>query len=164
MTKKKKAIIIISSITAVIFALALLFYCASLGVICHEFGMGFAGHIEDGNGIIKYNMLSSVYRKNISRSEYYSMDIFDLYQRINEISETIERLEKPMGSSDYYKSGSQTFVSDGFDIYRRYDGIALPEGFYIYHSADVDVEINFIFPQAKVVYWYIDITEIEQND
>ena len=158
MKSKKKIIRNTAIIFGIIVSVFSFFYYNFLYTFCHEYGMNFSRRIEDGDGRINYNLLSSAYKKNMSKKQYYSMDLTDLYMRINEISETVKRPENPIGSTDFYKSASQTFYCDNEFKIRRFNGIYGDGGHLIYHSADVNLEM-FIFP--RVVYWYVKIDDLD---
>ena len=147
-TKRIKRIIVLTIIAFIVISVIYAFHIISLPIFCWELGMGISDHIEENNGRIEYNLLSSKYRRHITRDEYYSMDIFELYARINEISESVNRIERPQGSSDGFRHASQTFYANNM---------------FIYNSVDVHFEWFLLFPRARIIYWYIDMTIDESN-
>ncbi|MCL2108848.1 MAG: hypothetical protein FWH20_05830 [Oscillospiraceae bacterium] len=141
----------------IIISIFSIFYYNLIAEICHEYGMSFSRRTEEGDGRINYNMLSSEYKKNISKKQYYSMDLMDLYMKINEISETVKRPEEPFGSTDYWKRGGQTLYYDNeFNLRQLWDNNG-DGGYFVYHSADANWDM-FIFP--RVVYWYVEIDDL----
>jgi hypothetical protein len=125
---------------------------------CLDYAENFHVIVQENNGIIEYNMLSSVYKENISEEEYYDLDLLDLYARINEISDTIEREFKPWGRTrtDWLVETDNLSHAD-IARFLIYD-----DGLYFLHVADVSYdETSSIFFKARVVYWRIHIYDYD---
>ena len=100
---------------------------------------------------IQYDMLSSKYKLSISRNEYEAAETVDdkisLYRKITDVQPPFFNDVPDLQSTEDYKKGAE-FILTSNDIKYRVKHI-------------IRVRPNFITLKSEVVYWNIQIEEVQ---